>query len=309
VAVLIVLAAALGVAVVVLALALGGARRDRAEAVAALDVARAEVDDLTAREAAATAVATSTQRELAEADARATEARAAGLAHEHRAAAAEVRAAELVDALAHAVEREQQLRAEVIELTAQAALAADALGAARARGGDPELAQQLWALELARIDREWRVDAAQVHAPDPPLLPTDADAFGRAMRMELDRVLEEVGTPVVLTCALSGPPDPPTALVLLRVAQELLGASTRHLDDVTLDVATTAEGTATIALTGRGTDADAETLAHAPSMPEAMAALGGTYEVTHTDGHIRAMATLPTDTRTAVESAPTSDDH
>jgi hypothetical protein len=294
VVVLIVLVAALGVAVAVLGIALVGTRRDRVETAAALAAERARADGAEEREVAATAAATSTARELAEADARLEVAQQRAADRELLAADAEARATTALDAHAAAVEREHQLRAQVIELTAEAAVLEDALGAARGLSGHPELLQHLWSLELGRVDREWRVAAAQVHAPDPPLSASDPGVFERALEMELHRLLEEVGAPVELRTSLASTPDVPTALVTLRIAQELVAVAARILDAVDLVVTIGSDGVATVTVCGEG-DAEAATrLERTPAVAPTLAALSGTFTVTTNEaGRVQAIATMP----------------
>jgi hypothetical protein len=293
VVVLIILVAALGVAVAVLGIALVGARRDRVERAEAVVAERARADAAEAREVAATAAATSTARELAEAETRAEAERQRATAREQLVADAEASAAAARDDHAAAVEREHQLRAQVIELTAEAAVLGDALAASRGGGGRPELVEQLWSLELGRVDREWRLAAAQVHAPDPPLRAADAGAFERALGMELHRLLEEVGAPVELRTSLASEPDAATALITLRVAQELVAVAARTLDAVDLVVAIAVDGTTTVTVCGEGDAAASTRLAHAPAVGETVAALAGTFTVTTETGRVRATATLP----------------
>jgi hypothetical protein len=293
VVVLIVLVAALGVVVAVLGIALVGARRDRVEAAAAFAAERGRADAAEEREVAAVSAATSTARELAEAEARAEAERQRAADREQLAADAEARATAALDDHAAAVEREHQLRAQVIELTAEAAVLDDALEAAGRSGGRPELIEHLWSLELGRVDREWRVAAAQVHAPDPPLAATDDGAFGRALEMELDRLLEEVGAPVVLRTSVGSEPDPATALLALRVAQELVAVAARQLDAVDLVVTIAPDGATTVTVCGEG-DATASTrLAQVPAVAPALAALHGTLTVTNEAGRVQATATVP----------------
>ena len=151
--------------------------------------------------------ATDTAQRSASSDTRATTA-------EERAAAAEERTAVLRAELRAALDRERALKATAIEDTARAtALGERVVRAERIVDGAVEqavgdLARHLWQLELARVEREWRVDAAP-SAGTPSPLDRDDQAFAQALGMELLRLWrEESGALVDLRPASRAPPSP-----------------------------------------------------------------------------------------------------
>ena len=158
---------------------------------------------------------------------------------------------ELTSDAAKAAEEAQAAHDAAVAATAEleAARASSSEGSAFAgHGVDPEL---LWALEITRSERTWRHSVAvDPNAPSP--FPDAPDPLRFAVEVEAAAMREEVGAFIHLTWEAEAVADPVRRLLVLRVANELLAAAAREpqpfemiatgSDEVMLRVRSTEEG-------------------------------------------------------------------
>lgn len=156
------------------------------------------------------------------------------VAHEELASSRDALATETSAHVADA-ERLEQLRVDLAGL-AQLAAAAEqrARDAAAASGVEPGV---VWPLELQRSERVWRFSVSPGPQADSPLAATRSPLL-TALKVEVDAARNEVGADVELAVDL--PPDvaPATAVLVLRIAQELLADVVRRSETATLQVTT-----------------------------------------------------------------------
>lgn len=134
-------------------------------------------------------------------------------------------------ALAEATTTNEQLQRSRADAEERAATLASALAAAHAGGHDPET---LWALELARVQRRWR-EAVAPNPLDPPPDP-GPDPLRYAVSVVAAALREEAGTAVALDWVLDRLPPPGARVTVLRVAEELLAAGAKVLEQGTMAV-------------------------------------------------------------------------
>jgi hypothetical protein len=136
-------------------------------------------------------------------------------------------------ALAASTGQVEQLRVELAEAERSAAEAdARARAAASANGVEPGV---VWPLELLRSDRVWRYSVSPGRPADSPLAATDAPLM-TALKVEVDAARNDIGADVELAGDLPAEVEPATAMLVLRIAQELLADVVRRSDTVTLQV-------------------------------------------------------------------------
>lgn len=227
-----VLAAGLAVALVVLARR--GAAERRAHA-AALAEARRERDDLQGER----------DQLRAERDGLSVE-----IEHHRR------RGEELARELATAGETIEVARRDAAAAAAGAAIAGEELESLRRRVADQAAsghdAEALWSLELARSARRWYHSVAP--GPDAPCpLVGSTDALRTAVEIEADALREEAGARIEVRWELQESLPPERALLVLRVAQELLADAVTLAEITELTVA--ADGRAVV-VRRRGLDED-----------------------------------------------------
>jgi hypothetical protein len=138
-------------------------------------------------------------------------------------------------ALATATEQLEQLRVD-LGTAEQMATEADqrARAAAAANGVDPGV---VWPLELRRSERVWRYSVSPGRPADSPLAVTRAP-LTTALKVEVDAARNDVGADVDLAADLPPEVEPATAMLVLRIAQELLADVVRRSETVTLQVTT-----------------------------------------------------------------------
>ncbi len=83
---------------------------------------------------------------------------------------------------------------------------------------------------MARLQRQWSLATAGM-SPPPSLSERPSDALLRALAMELDLLRDDVGIPGQLRVRLEEI-DATTALVVLRLLQEVLAGLSRSADEV-----------------------------------------------------------------------------
>jgi hypothetical protein len=176
---------------------------------------------LTAAERAAEESAEELQAErqrAAEADQAAQRAMARLEAETRRAGEAE-RAAQRSAARAK-LEARRAIEAEAarVEADTQRETALQGMGLLRPDG--------LWALEKVRVERLWRDRLALLPEDVSPLADTDAEGEA-AVKIFAEASREESGVVIDLSWQVHDPPDPALAVVLVRLAEELIAATRR----------------------------------------------------------------------------------
>lgn len=185
------------------------AARERADAAAELDRAKTEQRDTVRRLAEAEARSRDTGRELAQAQSDAATQRA-------RAESAEAERDRVHHELIESESRNARLQLRV-----------DA-----SETGQGEL-DALWRLELARSERTWRYSVAPLPLGPSPFDDAE-DPLRLAVEVEAAALREEVGAPLAVRWEASPIADPGHALLVLRLAQELLAAAAREGHSVVL---------------------------------------------------------------------------
>ena len=112
---------------------------------------------------------------------------------------------------------------------------------AEARGrltGRQAVADPLWALEIGRAARQWRdamggFGGASAAVPESP-----STALVAAMGWDLERLREEVGVPATLETDVPTWLPPATALIGLRLAQEIVAAVVKESDSLEVRLGT-----------------------------------------------------------------------
>jgi hypothetical protein len=175
-----------------------------------------------------------TERERVTAATTAASERAAELAiaHEELTSSRDALAAET---RAHAadVERLEQMRVDLAGVEQLAAEAEQrARDAAAASGVEPGV---VWPLELQRSDRLWRFSVSPGPQAESPLTATRAPLI-TALKVEVDAARNDVGADVELATDLPSEVEPATAVLVLRIAQELLADVVRRSETATLQV-------------------------------------------------------------------------
>lgn len=199
------------------------ADRDRAEASAQLERARVEQREIARQLAEAEARGRDTGREL----------------HDAR------RELEAVRSRAESAEQDRdRLQHELVE--AESRNARLRLRLDHSANGAGEL-EALWRLELARSERTWRYSVAPLPLGPSPFAEA-ADPLRLAVEVEAAALREEVGAPLDVRWDVPPVADPGHALLVLRLAQELLAAAAREGqvavlavtgdDDITLHLTT-----------------------------------------------------------------------
>ena len=152
----------------------------------------------------------------------------------------------------------------------EAAAANEALVAARSSSHD---AAALWALELARSERRWRQSVAPGIDVPSPFDDTD-DALHLAVDVEAAALREEVGTRIEVEW--SAPPglSADQAMVVLRLAQELLASAAQPAE--TLDLRVAADGPDVVVSLRALDENDDEVTVELPVLPEGRVRLEGT---------------------------------
>lgn len=168
-----------------------------------------------------------------------------------------------------AEDRRRQLAAQLEEAAERERCLHDRL---RAGGGGKEPA--LWSLELRRSERTWRHSVAPVPGGTSPFAEAD-DPLRVAVEVEAAALREEVGAPLEVQWQAQVD-DPGDALLLLRLAQELLAAAARQGVTAVLR----AEGTSPVVLHLATTDEDEgePLVVEVPPLPDQL------ISVTHDDG-------------------------
>ena len=177
-----------------------------------------------------------TERERVVAATTAASERAAelALAHEELATSRSALAAETADHAAD-VERLEQVRADLVGVEQVAAEAEQrARDAAAASGVEPGV---MWPLELQRSERLWRFSVSPGPQADSPLAATSAPLI-TALKVEVDAARNDVGADVELDSDVPPDIEPATAVLVLRIAQELLADVVRRSETATLRVTT-----------------------------------------------------------------------
>lgn len=218
-----------------------------------------------------------------------------GKAKEMEAEAAErtARALAEVEAAEHRAEVAAKVALDA-EGEIQEVIAGNAAGRASLRA--------LWALELMREERSWRLAGGDQGRPPAPVRRDPGAELEVALRMTLDRLREEVGTPSSLKCEMVDKVSSDVALCSLRICQELVASVARHCDAVDVHVRTD-EGDLLAEVVGEGWDDDAEVAA--ASIYQATAErLGGSFVVAPV-ANDRLVTTLriPTDATAAAPRA------
>jgi hypothetical protein len=157
----------------------------------------------------------------------AASARSAELASAHEDLTS-ARGALAAETLAHAAdtERLEQLRTEL------AAAEQRARDAAAASGIEPGV---VWPLELQRSERLWHFSVSPGTQADSPLAATKTPLI-TALEVEVDAARNDVGADVELTADLPANVEPATAVLVMRIAQELLADVVRRSETATLHV-------------------------------------------------------------------------
>jgi hypothetical protein len=164
----------------------------------------------------------------------AASARSAELASAHEDLTS-ARGALAAETLAHAAdtERLEQLRTELAGVEQVAAAAEErARDAAAASGIEPGV---VWPLELQRSERLWHFSVSPGTQADSPLAATRSPLI-TALEVEVDAARNDVGADVELTADLPANVEPATAVLVMRIAQELLADVVRRSETATLHV-------------------------------------------------------------------------
>ncbi|HEV8296159.1 MAG TPA: hypothetical protein VGQ20_02640 [Acidimicrobiales bacterium] len=219
----------------------GVAEVERTALVGRLDTARTEIDQLSGElaESRAGAEATTAMLDLVRAELASAQDERAETVGElsdvlEQLAASE---AELLDA-------REKLAATEAELATATAAAADAITAdaptagATAHGPGTD-AGALWALELARSERRWRLSVAPGLDTPSPFVDAE-DPLRLAVEIEAAALRDEVGTRTSVVWDLPAPLAPDEAVVVLRVCEELLATAAPTAE--TIDLRVGAEG-------------------------------------------------------------------
>lgn len=93
----------------------------------------------------------------------------------------------------------------------------------------------LWELELARSERTWRHSVAPIPGGESPFPDAD-DPLRLAVEVEAAALREEVGAPLEVVWDAAVVKDPADALLVLRLAQELLARAARESRPAVLEV-------------------------------------------------------------------------
>jgi hypothetical protein len=190
-------------------------------AIVAALVTRARLVTERKRAAAAEVVASERGEELA-------------IAHEELSTARDALAAE-TNAHAADAERLGQLRVDLAGVEQLAAEAEQrARDAAAASGVEPGV---VWPLELQRSERLWRLSVSPGPQATSPLAATGAPLI-TALKVEVDAARNDVGGDFELAADLPPEVEPATAVLVLRIAQELLADVVRGSQTATLGVFT-----------------------------------------------------------------------
>jgi len=134
----------------------------------------------------------------------------------------------------------------------------------------------LWTLEMARLQRQWSLATAGM-SPPPSLSERPTDALLRALAMELDLLRDDVGIPGQLRVRLEEI-DATTALVVLRLLQEVLAGLSRSADEV--DIVLSEQGE-TLSCRITFTATGSQELRHDPAVAAAVRDVGGEIMVEH----------------------------
>ena len=110
----------------------------------------------------------------------------------------------------------------------------------------------LWELELARSERTWRHSVAPIPGGDSPFPDAD-DPLRLAIEVEAAALREEVGAPLEVHWDADVVKDPADALLVLRLAQELLARAARESRPAVLEVTGT-DDVALLLTVGDGDD-------------------------------------------------------
>jgi hypothetical protein len=189
-------------------------------AITAALVLRAELNAERQRASAAETIASERAGELATTQEQLTGVRSA-LATETSARAADTRRleqlqVELTGAEQRAIEADQRAR--------------DAVAAGGVEAG------VVWPLELQRSERVWHFSVSPGPQAESPLAAT-GNPLITALKVEVDAARNDVGANVELAADLPPDVDPATAVLVLRIAQELLADVVRRSETATLQVA------------------------------------------------------------------------
>lgn len=127
----------------------------------------------------------------------------------------------------------ESVRAQLLEELEELRLRRAALAAGPSRAG-LDLAT-LWELELARSERTWRHSVAPIPGGESPFPDAD-DPLRLAVEVEAAALREEVGAPLEVLWDAEVVKDPADALLVLRLAQELLARAARESRPAVLEV-------------------------------------------------------------------------
>jgi hypothetical protein len=117
----------------------------------------------------------------------------------------------------------ERARALVDDLRAQILVSADAA--------------TLWALELARVDRRWHVSVAPgIDLTSPVMSHAEADLPRLALEIIAQALREETGTRFTVDWQVTADLSPATALLVVRLGDEMLAASAMRCEMVELRV-------------------------------------------------------------------------
>jgi GAF domain-containing protein len=156
------------------------------------------------------------------------------IAHEELTSSRDALAAE-TSAHAADAERLEKLRVDLAGVEQLAAEAEQrARDAAAASGVEPGV---VWPLELQRSERLWRFSVSPGPQADSPLAATRVPLI-TALKVEVDAARNDIGAEVELAADLPPEVEPATAVLVLRIAQELLADVVRRSETATLQVTT-----------------------------------------------------------------------
>ena len=154
---------------------------------------------------------------------------------------------------------------------------------------------------MARLQRQWSLATAGM-SPPPSLSERPSDALLRALAMELDLLRDDVGIPGRLRVRLEEI-DATTALVVLRLLQEVLAGLSRSADEV--DIVLSEQGE-TLSCRVTFTAAGSHDPLHDPAVAAAVRDIGG--EITVADNVVTARlpgtAWAPADSLAAHQATP-----
>ncbi|HEX4541049.1 MAG TPA: hypothetical protein VH112_12475 [Acidimicrobiales bacterium] len=151
-----------------------------------------------------------------------------------------------------------------------------------------DVADALWELERLRLEREWNAIGGLAMPMPAGWDGTDGTDLAAAVAVELEVIREVVGTPGrIATPAQPVTADPATAIILTRLAGELLRALARGGLELTVSIEADDELAVAVATAAAETADDLSRLATAASRA------GGRLEVQPADEGVRVEVRLP----------------